>query len=251
MPMGIVSDEQFSSEINRVVGVSNNSDTEADTIPARIDSVSNLEDEVSDYEPKEKYLNLNIEARSDSDDSNTGLGLRELESSDGISKAEDEVHNPGARIHQIEKGRPIGRHNRTPEEREIIAGEALIHGNQYALSNHDVSQSSISAYKKGATSTASYDNPDNDLLNSVSNQRLKIASVAHGKLSAALDQITNEKLASANLKTIASVAQSMSAIVKNMEPDQQISANQNIQFTFYAPRSKSEESYDVIDMRNE
>lgn len=244
--MGIVSDEQFNTEINRVVANPIDDMPESDNV--QIDSVSNLEDEVSDYEPKEKYLNLNIEASADSD---TRLGLCELESSDGISKAEDEVHNPGARIHQIEKGRPIGRHNRTPEEREIIAGEALIHGNQYALSNHDVSQSSISAYKKGATSTASYDNPDNDLLNSVSNQRLKIASVAHGKLSAALDQITHEKLASANLKTIASVAQSMSAIVKNMEPDNPIQSNQNIQFTFYAPRARTEDAYEVIDMRNE
>lgn len=251
MPMGIVSDDQFDTEIVRV---SKNPLADGEAKPARpdspLDNVIPLSEEISDYEPKEVGITFSQPA-IERDNHSTRMGLRELESSGRTNEAETEIYNHGVRIHQIQKGRPEGRNNRTPEEREIIAGEALINGNKATIEKYGIAGSTLSAFKRGSTSTSSYNEPDDELLKSVSSQRLQIAKVAHGKLSDALDQITHEKLAVANLRTIASVAQSMSAIVKNMEPEQAVQSNQNIQFTFYAPKPKSEESFDVIDMRDE
>lgn len=238
MPMGIVSDTDFDTEIKRVGNGSVESNDTADTDPLRApDTTVDIKEEVSDYEPKEP--------------GNIGLELHELGSTNGTDQNEISIPNQGARIHQIQKGRTPGRNNRTPEEREIIAGEALIAGTRVTAQKFGIADSTVSAYKHGATSTSSYNEPDDELLKSVSARRIKIAGVAHGKLSEALDQITTDKLAAANLKTIASVAQSMSAIIKNMEPEVQQSNTQNVQFTFYAPKVRSEDAYDVIDLQAE
>lgn len=237
MPMGIISDDELLKELKRV-GSDKSSLPDSDDIPRALpDTAIPISEEISDYEPKES--------------GNIGLEMRSMGSSDGTDEAEDKDIDKRAVIHPIQKGRPEGRNNRTDEERKVIAGEALLNGNQSAMLRFGVSQSSVSAYKNGATSTASYDRSDDELLKEVTNQRIKIAGRAHSKLSEALDHITSEKLAGANLRTIASVATAMSAVIKNIEPDQSNQTNNNIQFTFYAPKQRSESQFDIIDMQDE
>jgi hypothetical protein len=265
--MGILSDDIFLKEIDRF-GVSINDDIsrvptadrisniadKLNKVPSKIPSLRDRLEEVPPARPADHPDAISINEESidtEPKEKSSGLDLRSMELPNRDDTTEDISPDSRAIIHQLEKGRPKGRANRTHEEREIIAGEALIHGNDWASKKYGIAPSTISAYTHGATSSASYTDPDDDLMRSVSSQRLKIASVAHGKLSDALNHITPDKLASANLRTIASVAQSMSAIVKNMEPEVRQENSQNIQFTFYAPKTKQEDNFDVIDMQDE
>jgi len=255
MPMGILPDDIFQKEIGRFD--IDKSDTYRSNLHDKLSKVPSLRDQLEKISPARSADHPNsVDISNEIIDTepkeiSSGLEMRSVELSNGDGTTEAIGSDSRAIIHQLEKGRPKGRINRTHEEREIIAGEALIHGNDYASRKYGIAPSTISAYTHGATSSASYTEPDDELMKSVSNQRLKIAHVAHGKLSEALDQITSDKLASANLRTIASVAQSMSAIVKNMEPEVAPQNSQNINFTFYAPKTRSEDSFDVIDLQNE
>lgn len=248
MPMGIVSDNDFSSELVRTSLNGLRKDALPNSPTAVPDGMFTPDNEPLDVEPKEIGLQIiGSEARF----SESEIRSAEARFSDLPDKAQDLTDDARPSIHTIEKGRPIGRNNRTDEERKIIAGEALISGTGITAKKFGIADSTVSAYKHGATSTSSYNQPDDELLRSVSRQRVQIAHVAHGKLSQALDNITSEKLSGANLRTLASVAQSMSAIVKNMEPDNPTANQQNIQFTFYAPKQRDENKFDVIDMQNE
>jgi len=131
--------------------------------------------------------------------------------------------------------------------RKVIAGEPLSAGKELA-NLFNVSESSVSAYKVGATSTATYNTPEIGLANHARSAREKIALRAGKRLSLALNHITDDKLANAKLSEISGVARDMSTIVKNMEPpaEQQSGNKLNAQFVFFAPRLKSEADYDSV-----
>lgn len=151
-----------------------------------------------------------------------------------------------SKVVDINKGRGIGKTEVPMPIKKIIAEESITGARSKELSElFGISPSSISAYKNDATSTASYDNPNQELKVANDQVRTRVTGKARTALENALDGITAEKLSEANLKTIASVARDMSQVIKNMEPDLPREQNNN-QFIFYAPPVKKTVDYDTV-----
>lgn len=135
------------------------------------------------------------------------------------------------------------------EVRKEIATLALTTG----LSNEEVSkligvsESQVSAIKKGATSTASYHKRDGELGEHVAQVKNEITSAAQNKMLEAIQAITGMKIQMSNAKEISGIAKDMSSIVRNMNPDgpAQITNNQVVVFR---PRNKEEDDFKVIDV---
>lgn len=148
------------------------------------------------------------------------------------------------------RGRGQG-NNEVPEGlRKIIGEESIESGRTSALDlarNFGISDSSVSAYSVGATSTNRYNKPE--FKNHINKVKEKIGKKARGKLLAALEEITPEKLASAKLRDVSGVARDMSVIIQNMEPAEEKSSDQaGTQFIIYAPQFRQESSFDVIEV---
>lgn len=149
---------------------------------------------------------------------------------------------------------PLGRgegNREVPEVlRKIIGESALENGNAETLENLaaplGISASSISAYKKGATSTASYNEPQRALVDHTQIVRNRISRRASRKLNDALGMITTEKMQDAKLKDLSTLAKDMSTIMKNMEHNEDSSNNKPTNIIFVAPRVKHEEQYETI-----
>jgi hypothetical protein len=142
-----------------------------------------------------------------------------------------------------------------PQELRALIGQTAIEsGRTEALllaKQFNISPSSVSAYTHGATSTASYDNPEPKLKKKIDVTKDRIGKIARGRLLASLKHITDEKLADAKLRDVASVAANMSAIVKNMEPADKNAGINNINIVLYAPKIRNESSYEVIEGETE
>jgi len=170
---------------------------------------------------------------------------------------EKELHINGVRGEVIEKekpGRKEGDVNVPETLRKIIGEESAINGRQDALALAKmlgVSDSSVSAYAHGATSTNSYNKPSKGIQEYIKNRKAKLTKKALHKLAGALDSITPEELDKIKTRDKAAIAKDMSAIVKNLEPskDSPIGDQQNNQFIFYAPQFMKEQQYDVIEVQ--
>lgn len=152
---------------------------------------------------------------------------------------------------QPSPGRKEGDVN-VPTPLKKVIGETAIEDRSSALAlaeQFDVSPSSVSAYKKGATSTASYDEPHPELAPHISQKKDKVAKKARRTLMAAMRHITDSKLESAKPRDLAGIAKDMSAIVRNMEPENQGDDN-SVKFVFVAPQIRKEESFEVIDVES-
>ena len=152
-----------------------------------------------------------------------------------------------ARVVDINRGRPVGRLEVPEEIRKTIAEEALtgeLTGKELAI-KHSISPSSISAYKVGATSTASYHQPDNQLKQSVDEVKSEITASARLKLMDALNEITPERISGAKIRDIAGIAKDMSAVLKNTEPVG-IGVQLNTQVLVYKPKMRNEDEFEVI-----
>lgn len=150
------------------------------------------------------------------------------------------------KIVDINRGRTIGKTEIPNEIRKEIANEALT-SNKTGIEiaeEYNVSQSSVSAYKHGATSTTTYHNQNNELNKHVSNVKSEISDNARNRLMMALNEITPDKVRDSKLKDIASIARDMSVVAKNMEPPAGI--NVNNQVVVYRPKLRDEDDYDVI-----
>jgi hypothetical protein len=150
-------------------------------------------------------------------------------------------------VRQIERGR--GNKVETPEEiREIISEASLQGARSKDLAKiFPISSSSISAYKNSATSTASYNKPDQKLENHNSEVRDRITQRATKRIMMALSAITPEKVQSAKLKDISGLAKDMSSVVKNLEPQGRVSGDVNqTNYVFYIPKEKRLEDFETI-----
>src|SRR6185312_13410217 len=81
--------------------------------------------------------------------------------------------------------------------RKIIGEEANINGRASALqiaSDFGISASSVSAYTRGATSTASIDNPHAEIVNHINTAKLRVSKKARKRLMMALNEITQERI---------------------------------------------------------
>src|SRR3990167_5974292 len=133
--------------------------------------------------------------------------------------------------------------------RALIAQESIACASAKELSKtFGISESSISAYKNGAHSTATYHKPDAKLEAANDEVRSKISGVAFNKLMDAMNCITKEKLLDAGVRTAASVARDMSQVAKNMTGTED-GVNIKNSVVIYRPRMREEESYDVIDVQ--
>lgn len=153
------------------------------------------------------------------------------------------------------KGRGKGNIEVPESLRKIIGETNQLDGRQSALElarSFGISPSSVSAYAHGATSTASYKEPEPEITNHIQNGKNRIARKARAKLFSALKHITDDKLEDAKPIDLANIAKNMSGIIKDMEPPIAPGVNDGSkgpQFIFYAPQLQKEESYDVIVLK--
>lgn len=182
----------------------------------------------------------------------------------GVVSADDfdkEVNNTSPRVKQPETkpvatvvdiprpGRKDGDVNVPNALREVIGESSFSDGRQVATelaSRFGISPSSVSAYAKGATSTASYDETPNTSV--IAKSRVRVQKRAMGRLMQALHSMTPEKLAETKARDLAGIAKDMSAIVKTMEPEVEgpDKTKDLPQFLVYAPQFRDERSFEVI-----
>lgn len=148
---------------------------------------------------------------------------------------------------EIKRGR---NGNATPDSlKKIIAEEALNGTPAKDLQEaFNISQSSISAYKVGATSTASYNNPDQELKKHKDIIRDHIVFKARHKLVQAIEKISDEKLENAKLRDLASVASAMATVSEKIE-NKESGEIKIDKLMIYAPRMRDEQSYEVIEVK--
>jgi hypothetical protein len=162
------------------------------------------------------------------------------------------VNNSDVTIKQIERGR--GNNVEVPDSlRKIIGENAIEEGNgatKDLTSFLGISDSSLSAYKKGAHSTASYHNPVANLKSHLDKKKESITKRATNKLLSAINSIDSEKLSETKARDLAGIAKDLSVIIKNMEPESPKIPNglNGPTFILYAPKIVSEEKFDVINL---
>ena len=144
----------------------------------------------------------------------------------------------------IKRGR--GNKEEVPESvRAFVASEAICGADPEVLSKEfNVSRSSISAYKQGAHSTASYNNPNADLLAKNQSAIDRIIGPAQSKILKAINSITDEKLDGSKARDAAAIASSLSSVVKNLQPEEK--ADNRTQINVFVPRKNEEEDYEIV-----
>lgn len=166
----------------------------------------------------------------------------------GIKTDESEY---SAEITSINRGRGDGNLEVPDSLRKVIGEDAIENGNDSAKDltrAFSISDSSLSAYKNGATSTTTYNEGNKDLKNHTDAVRKRIGQKARSRLIMAMNSITKDKLESAKLRDVASVANAMSNVIRNLEgPTDQ--GNNQTNFIFYAPKTKDEKQFETIDLK--
>lgn len=166
------------------------------------------------------------------------------------SRAPDtEPESTESTIVDIQKGRGKGSKEVPESLRALIGLSAVEDGRQAGLQlaeTFGISNSSVSAYTKGATSTATYNEPSEELKAHLDKKKLEIQKRASSKLFKALSHITTDKLENAKAKDLSAVAKDMSVIIRNMEPELVVKQGGGNQFVLYAPIQLKEDSFDVI-----
>lgn len=148
-------------------------------------------------------------------------------------------------------GRNIGDRNVPDALRSIISETSQLEGRQEALKlakQFGISASSVSAYNSGKNSTsATKENPN--IINHVNRSKEIIGKKARIVLRKALTNITEDKLTESSATELASVAKSMSSIVKEMEPSVIDEHEKNApQIVIYAPQIRNEQSFEFIQV---
>jgi len=158
---------------------------------------------------------------------------------------------PLASVKEIIKGRGEGNVEVPESLRKIIGETSELDGRKEAVAlakMFDISESSVSAYARGSTSTSTYNSPTPSIVEHISKSKERISNKAKSRLFQSLKYITDEKLkAEPSVAILSTVAKNMAAIIKEMEPDQ-VTNNENngIQFIFYSPHIRKEEVFDSI-----
>jgi predicted transcriptional regulator len=173
-----------------------------------------------------------------------------------LSGVKKESHPTTPEIVEMDqKGRKEGDTNVPDALRQIIGEDAVINGRQSALGiarMFGLSDSSVSAYAQGATSTASYHEPKSSFINHIQKSRARASKKAGKVLDAALGAITQEKLDYTDAKELSGIAKDMSVIIRNLDPpsssDSPVTTNQP-QFVIFAPQFRDERSFDHITVQ--
>ena len=141
--------------------------------------------------------------------------------------------------------------NNVPDSLRAIVAEEAINGTPASELERTfgVSRSSITAYKHGATSTKTYDKPNEKLQTVVERTREKIHSRASHKLLSALKHITEDKLADTKAGELSSIAANMSRVIEKTSPKEQTVNQTNI--VFYSPAQIHERNFEVVDIQQQ
>jgi predicted transcriptional regulator len=179
------------------------------------------------------------------------VSFDDFESEVGKTVKSDKVTTPTpARIEStIQKGRKEGDVEVPESIRKLIGQTSVEEGRQSAIElarQLGISESSVSAYSHGATSTSSYHDTPN--ISNILKSKEKISKRARNKLMMALNHITDEKLAEAKVRDLAGVAKDMSTVVKQMDERENKDnvGKDGPTFVFYSPQTKKEDVFDVI-----
>jgi hypothetical protein len=144
----------------------------------------------------------------------------------------------------IEHGR--GEKKEVPQVIREIVADCAINGEkpEVVSKNFNVSPSSISAYKHGATSTSSYDQ------NHRVKTRDRIADKAQYKVLEALNCLTEEKIGNSKATEISSIAKDMASVFEKLSGKVNPEANDGpqVHLHLYGPKQKSLDHYEVIDL---
>ena len=158
------------------------------------------------------------------------------------------------KIIQMDKpGRSPGDLNVPDSLRRIIGETAIEDGRQDALElaeSFGISASSVSAYTNGATSTKSYNKPNEELISSMNDKRLRIANKAQKKLMMTLKHLTSDKLEGADAREISGVAKDMASVYDKMQPKADPRDSVQVQFVLYQPEMKRINDYKIIDVES-
>jgi hypothetical protein len=150
------------------------------------------------------------------------------------------------------RGRGIGSVGVPESLQKIIGEESVINGRASALelaAQFGISASSVSAYSKGATSTATINTPKPAILEHINKSRRRSIKRASEVLNSALSAITQDKLDYTDARDLSGIAKDMSAIIKNLEPPSDAMSaleGRGPQFVVYAPTFRDERSFDTI-----
>ena len=148
----------------------------------------------------------------------------------------------------ITPGRTEGKPNTPNVVRKFIAEEAINGASPKVLSEAmQISPSSISAYKVGAHSTTTYNEPNENLKRSTDSIREALASKARNRLRSALNGLTPDKLVDCKARDLAGIAKDMSAVIKNIEPSRD-NDGPNVNFVFYSPKLRREDDFSIISV---
>jgi hypothetical protein len=145
------------------------------------------------------------------------------------------------------KGR--GNNKATPDSlRKLIASDAINGASAASVSDaYGVSESSVSAYKNGATSTTTYHEGRGELKDYVDMTRDRIKSKAQNKLLLALKHMTEDKIKEVKPIELSTIAANMSRVVEKMTPRNEGPTVQN-NIVFYSPKQISKENYETVDV---
>lgn len=161
----------------------------------------------------------------------------------------------GTVVGKPSRGRSDGDNNVPDSLRKIIGEEALLNGRQAALQiaeSFGVSPSQVSAYAKGATSTASYNSPSQSLISHINKSRERAIKKASKTLNSALAAITQDKLDYTDARDLSGIAKDMSVIIKNLEPSPEaaaVSETKQPQFVIFAPQFRDERTFETIQVQ--
>lgn len=209
MPMGIVSDQEFESQLNNTTTPP--TEKFIPPIPPKIEKEShpsNSSGEVISGEVVE------IKSRG----WNGGRGIGSVQVPDSLRKLIAETH--------------------AIEGREAALNLAKDFG---------VSSSSVSAYAKGATSTKTYDEPKQDIIAYVRARKNRVTKKALKVMQSSLDLLTEDRLAGAKAKDISGIARDMSTIIGNMSDSvSENSVHNGPTFVLYSPQQTEESKFKVI-----
>lgn len=164
-------------------------------------------------------------------------------------KREESNSSSPNQVEIIDMNRGRGSNPEVPNSlRKIIGETSVTDGRQEALDlarNFGISPSSVSAYSNGATSTASYNEQPN--VSDINKAKERVSKRARNKLMMALSHITEEKLEGSKARDLAGVAKDMSAVIRNMEPEQnKVNESNGPTFVFYSPQTRKEDVFDVV-----
>ena len=154
-------------------------------------------------------------------------------------------------VPSIQRGRSKGDVAVPDGLRKIIGDESVTNGREAAVSlarDFGISESSVSAYAKGATSTSSYnDRPNEDVIKSA---KERISRKARSKLMLSLNKMTPESMEGVKARDLAAIAKDMSAVIRNVEPPPKTEVGPGgPQFIVYSPQFKQENHYEVVQVK--